>query len=204
VPSRAAQSALSSPRFSRILFWLGAAVLAAGLAVLIVRLASHGSTHPAVVKTLPSAHLSGQSAKERQLRAQSTVKSYAKVDSLAKQSLRTFIVSAVARKNIGASFSVAAPKLRQGYTLAKWKKGTLPVLVYQPYKFDKTATFKLIYGTSTDLLIDVRLFSAPKSQTRPLSVRVGLKRFGSGADRRWLVNYLQPANTQGILAYSGN
>ncbi len=194
-PMNAVQSALSSPRFSRILFWLGAAVLAAGLAVLIVKLASRGSSHPAVVKTPPSAHLPGQSAKDQQLLAQSTIKSYAKVDPLAKQSLRTFIMSALARKNLGASYKVAAPAIRHGYSLSKWKKGTLRVAVYPVYKFDKTADFRLAFGNSTDLLIDVSLVAAPKDKQKPATFRVGLKRFGSGADRRWLVNYLQPIYT---------
>jgi hypothetical protein len=189
------QSALSSPRFSRILFWLGAAVLAAGLAVLIVKLASRGSSHPVVIKPPSSAHLSGQSAKDQQLLAQSTIKSYAKVDPLAKQALRTFIISAVARKNLGASYKVAAPAIRHGYTLAKWKRGTLPVPVYPVYKFDKTADFRLAFGNSTDLLIDVHVVAAPKEKQKPATFRVGLKRFGSGADRRWLVNYLLPIYT---------
>ncbi len=183
---------------------MGASVLAAGLAVLIVKLASDGSSHPVTLRKTHTSGLPGKSDNGTKLLQLSTIKSYGKVDPLAKQSLRTFIVSAVARKNLGASFSVAAPKMRRGYTLAKWKKGTLPVLVYHPYKFDKTAIFRLFYGTSTDLLIDVRLFSAPKAETRPLTVRVGLRRFGSGAGRRWLVNYVQPANTQGNVAYSGN
>jgi hypothetical protein len=198
VPNRAVRSALSSPRVSRILFSLGAAVLAAGLAVLIVKLASSDSSPPI------ESTLRGGSKNASKLPQQSTIKSYSKVDPLAKQSLRTFIISAVARKNLGASYKVAAPAIRHGYTLAKWKIGTLPVLVYHPYKFDQTAIFRLVYGTSTDLLIDARLFSAPKAETRPLTVRVGLKRFGSGAARRWLVNYVQPANTQGSVQYGGN
>lgn len=194
-PMNAVQSALSSPRFSRILFWFGAAVLAAGLAVLIVKLASRGSSHPAAVHKPIPAQLPGRSAKEQQLLNQSTIKSYAKVDPVAKHSLNTFILSAVPRHHLAASFALAAPVMRQGYTLKKWKKGTLPVLYYPLYKFPGGAIYRLVYGTSTDLLVDVKVFSPPKQNMRPLTMRVGLKRFGTGDDRRWLVNYIQPVYT---------
>jgi hypothetical protein len=189
------QSALSSPRFSRILFWIGAAVLAAGIVVLVVKLASRGSSHPAAQAQrthAPPQTQGARSAQARALKRQSTIKTFAKVDPRAKQALNAFIASAVARKKMAVSYRLAAPAIRHGYTLRQWKKGTIPVLVYPLFKFPKTASYHLTYGVENHLLVDVRLISPPKEKLKPLSIRVELKRFGSGADRRWLVSYLQP------------
>jgi hypothetical protein len=44
--------------------------------------------------------------------------------------LRRFVASAVARRDVAASYDLAAPELRQGMSRAQWAKGDIPV---QPF-----------------------------------------------------------------------
>src|SRR5215203_5497218 len=92
------QSALTSPRFNRLLFWLGAAALAAGVVVLIVKLVpgSNGES------TAASPDFKPQIAKPQPLARTATgqpITKYSQIDPQAKLAIRKFILGAVAGKD---------------------------------------------------------------------------------------------------------
>ena len=44
--------------------------------------------------------------------------------------LREFILTAVNRQNVGSSWEISAPSLREGFTKKQWSSGNLPVVPY--------------------------------------------------------------------------
>jgi hypothetical protein len=191
----AVQSALSSQRLGRIFFWISVAVLAAGLVVLIVKLADRGST-PAAEPSKPAQ--TPAPVKSQGLPA-STIHHYSQVDPAAKLAIRKFILGAVTRNDLRSAWRYVAPgsDLRKGYSLKAWAKGDNPVIPFPVYEFDKS-NYDVVYGTPKRLMIDVALVATPKSKLRPTTFRIGLEKVGTGNNSHWLVNYWFPRYTPPI------
>lgn len=95
----------------------------------------------------------------------------------ARQAAATFVSTAVARRNVDASWPVTHPDLRGGYTRPEWAKGTIPVQPV-PGASAKAADFRLIQVIDEELIFSV--------QVRGIRFLVTTKRFGE--DRRWGVS----------------
>src|SRR5215203_1628189 len=113
---------LSSPRFQRYLLWFGVAVFAVGAAALVFAFvggSDNNSTNPdkGFHPTLPSRSIPLKNADGV------TVKTYSQLDSNVRSDIKTFIGTAVARKNLGSSWDVVSPTLRRGYTPKQWANG---------------------------------------------------------------------------------
>jgi hypothetical protein len=188
-------AAISSPRFTKILFWVSVAVLAAGLATLIVKLSDRGS-HQAQA---PSAPVQPSKPVKSQLLPKSTVHSFAEVEPGAKLAISKFILGAVAGKDLREAWRYIEPgsDLRRGYSLKKWMKGEIPVVPFPVYQFKKS-NYDVVYGTSKQLNIDVALTPTPESGMRPTVFRVELHKIGKGRHARWLVDYWLPRYTPPI------
>jgi hypothetical protein len=181
---------LSSPRFNRVLLWFSAAVLALGVGLVVNNIAGgtdNTSSRPdaGFRPTLP--------AKESPLtNAQGVkVRSFDQLDPQMRSAIRTFLATAVTRKNLGQSWDVIAPSMKSGYTFSQWKNAKeLPVI---PYPIDDvdTANYHLFYATDREILVDVGLSAKNKAQ-RPRRFRIGLEPVGAGNDKRWLVGYWMP------------
>jgi hypothetical protein len=183
----AVQTAFSSPRFNRYLLWFGVAVLAAGALALTITLvggSDKSSTKPdkGFHPTLP--------AKSVPLKNEQgvTIKTYSQLDGQIRNSIKTFISTAVARQHVGDSWTVVAPEMRAGYTLDQWRRAaSLPIV---PYPGVDTAHIQyfLDYATSKEILIEVGLAGKPGVSTRPVTFQLGLV----PVRRHWLINYWMP------------
>jgi hypothetical protein len=190
------QTALNSPRFNRLILWLGVVVLAAGALTLVVTLvggSDNKSTNPSPgfhptlpAKQVPLTNASGV-----------RVRTYEQLDPQVHSAIRTFIGTIVARKNIGSSWSVVAPSLKQGYTRSQWATGqSLPVVPY-PGVDTKHINFYLDYASTKQILIEVGLSGIKgKTTSRPTTFQLELVPVG----RHWLVDYWMPRWTPPVPA----
>jgi hypothetical protein len=190
------QTALNSPRFNRLILWLGVVVLAAGALTLVVTLvggSDNKSTNPSPgfhptlpAKQIPLTNASGV-----------RVRTYEQLDPQVHSAIRTFIGTIVARKNIGSSWSVVAPSLKQGYTRSQWATGqSLPVVPY-PGVDTKHINFYLDYASTKQILIEVGLSGIKgKTTSRPTTFQLELVPVG----KHWLVDYWMPRWTPPVPA----
>ncbi|HKB20135.1 MAG TPA: hypothetical protein VKC65_03910 [Gaiellaceae bacterium] len=103
-----------------------------------------------------------------------------------------FVSSAVARKNVDRSWSLAAQELRSGLTRHEWDQGRLPV---SPFSVGKTS-WKFDYADSQGVGWTVTLYPARRSPgAAPQDFQIGLHPLGLGTHRRWVVDYWQASPT---------
>ncbi len=186
------QTALNSPRFNRLLLWLGVVVLAAGALTLVVTLVGGSDTKstnpsPGFHPTLPAKQIPLTNA------TGTRVRTYEQLDPQVHSAIRTFIGTVVARKNIPSSWAVVSPTLKQGYTRAQWDRAdNLPVVPY-PGVDMKHINFYLDFASTKEILVEVGLSGIPgKTTSRPTTFQLSLVPVGSGAHKRWLVDYWMP------------
>src|SRR6266542_4467973 len=172
------QTALSSARFNRMLFWLGAAVLGAGVLVLVLKLAG-GSDHKTFAPdkgfrpTLPAHQIPLTNAQGVR------IDKFEQLDPTVRTTVRTFLATAVARKHLDQSWAVIAPSMKVGYTYSKWKNADeLPVVPY-PGADVKSAQYYLDYASTTEILLEVGLSQradvSKKIRARPTAFQLGLR-----------------------------
>jgi hypothetical protein len=188
------QNALSSPRRNRRLLWLSTAVLTAGVFVLVAQIAGQsdktslapdrGFRPTLPVKTSPLVNAHGV-----------RIKTFEQLDPKVRSTIRIFLATAVARKQLDQSWAVIAPSMKAGYTLEEWTNATaLPIVPY-PGADVRRAAFYLEYASRKEILVDVGLSQLPsivKRRTRPVAFQLGLSPVGKGTDKRWLVSYWMP------------
>jgi hypothetical protein len=176
----------SSARLRRRLLWLGG-LAAVGAAVTGVIFAFPSP------KTPPEARLSTEKAD-----TVATPKStpFAPNRKQVVHTAMEFVRTAISRKDIAASWDLAAPSLKQGYTKERWASGQdLPVPEYKP----ALAITRLAYSFKNEIDLQVALF-ASKTQKRPAVFDITLDRYRQGGQSRWLVSSFlpTPANGGGI------
>jgi hypothetical protein len=191
----AVSTALSSPRFNRILLWVSAAVLAAGVFVVVAKLAGGSDRRannpdPGFKAALP--------AKQVQLKnAQGVpIRKFTQLDPATKSTIRTFLGTAVAREHLDKSWGTIAPSLRKGYTYKKWAKAdALPVVPYLNLDIN-AVQYYLDYASTKEILLEVGLSVRQdikgEARTRPVAFQLGLSPVGTGPQKRWLVSYWMP------------
>ena len=96
-----------------------------------------------------------------------------------------FIETAVQRKDLAESWKLVGPSLKQGFTLEKWREGTIPVVPYLE-AIDKV-TLKVDYSHPRDALIEV-LILPKSSKVKGQIFFLELKKYG----KRWLVTSWAP------------
>ena len=101
-----------------------------------------------------------------------------------------WILTSVARKDLGTGYSLTHPDLRQGMTRSQWLKGTIPV---QPYPADQldAATFRVMESYPDEVYLEVALLPKAGVKIKPQIFQIGLKRIG-GVKGPWRVNYWLP------------
>jgi hypothetical protein len=190
---------LSSPRFQRYLLWFGVAVFAVGAAALVFAFvggSDNKSTNPdkGFHPTLPSTSIPLKNADGV------TVKTYSQLDPKVRSDIKTFIGTAVARKNLGNSWEVVSPTLKRGYTPKQWANGAdLPVVPY-PGVDTKRIEYFLDYASTKEILIEVGLAGKPGVSTRPVTFQLGLVRGPKGSAHPWVVDYWMPRWTPPVPA----
>jgi hypothetical protein len=196
------QSTISSPRNQRIMFLVGLAVLIAGVVFLIVKLVGGSSSTPTAPDkgfkpTLPpkTTALTANGVK---------VTSYAQLPSEVKQAIVGFVVPGVLNNNYGPSWKYTAPNITHGASQHKWATVDARSVIPLPgYTLDGVK-YKLEDATTKDVLVTLTMQPSKPSVGRPIPMRIGLRPYGKGADKRWLVNYWLPATNQAAVPYSGN
>ena len=195
------QTALSSPRFNRILLWSSALVLAAGVLLVVSQLAggsdkSSRNPEPGFRPTLPTKQVQLRNAQGE------PITKFAQLDEKTRATIRTFLATAVAREHLDRSWNAIAPSMRKGYTAKQWANASaLPVVPY-PNVDVNTAQYYLDYASTKEILIEVGLSVKAnikgEARTRPTAFQLGLSPVGKGAQKRWLVDYWMPRWTPPI------
>ena len=106
--------------------------------------------------------------------------------------MRTFIRTAVARKNLKYAYTIVDRDLKGDMTLKQWMSGNIPVVQYDAANID-TAAFIPVYHDRTQALFNVDLIPVGHTQQRPeLLFFIGMKRAGGSKTGKWLIDYWQP------------
>lgn len=111
-----------------------------------------------------------------------------------------FIDTAVVRKNIDASWELAGPELRQGFTREEWDSGNIPV---SPYPAGPNKRWALDYSDQSGVGFQIALFPRKGVHQDPLVFLISLHK---GHANKWLVDQWQPApsNISGRLGGGGS
>ena len=169
---------LASPRRRRRLAWALAPLLLAAVAV-AVALRFPGPEAPPETARGP-----GWLPPEQPVPVRRTKDALAEPLTVAAK----FISTAVRRRHVADSWELVAPSMRAGYTRAQWAKGEIPVI---PYPAD-VAKWRLDYSFEDSLSFKVALFPPRGEKIRAAVFNVDLRAFGTGKNRRWLVESFTP------------
>jgi hypothetical protein len=106
-----------------------------------------------------------------------------------------FVNTAVRRHHVEASYDLATPTLKQGYTRHGWATQDIPV---QPYPLE-SARYKVMGSFTDQVWVQVALYPDRKHKTVPAAVfDLTLKPFTNGDAHRWLVDSWTPAGYTGV------
>jgi hypothetical protein len=188
----AIQTALSSARFNRLVFWLGIFVLAAGTMALVVKLAGGSDPTSAAPDKGFKAQLPSQIVPLKNSRGV-RVKTFWQLDAWMRATIRKFIGTVVMRRHLDQSWNLIAPSMRAGWTKKQWTKsnGTLPVVPYPVDDLDKV-NYYLDYASTEAILIEVGVGARPEMKLRSTIFQLELVPVGKGPNKRWLVDYWMP------------
>ena len=178
-------SILSSPRWRRRFGPpLVIVVLAAPLIYLGVHFSSGGDKGTA---TGPEVNLPGYT------QPKNVPFTKAKQDEVSKV-LREFILTAVDRRDVGRSWDISAPSLREGFTKKQWSNGNLPVVPYPAANKGLGRWSFVQYSYADTVGLEVFLFPKPGSGWSAMTADVELVK---GKDGKWRVDYWMPKKFHG-------
>jgi hypothetical protein len=103
---------------------------------------------------------------------------------------KKFLQTAVVRENVAQSWDLTAPSLRTGFTKRTWATNDIPV---QPYPVD-AARWGVDYSFEDEIGLKVALFPKRGANVPAAVFDMHLLAFGSGKNRRWLVDSWTPAS----------
>jgi hypothetical protein len=168
---------LASPRRRRRLAWSGAAVGIAGGLVALGVLYPGVEPRPEVFSNEPA----------KVIRTPKNVPLTPEVRRESLAAAERFIMTAVRREDLGASFDLVHPSLRQGISRDAWMRGEIPIV---PFPVESTRFF-FDYSHPDWVGWRVHLYPEVGSQLRASLFYIDLRR---GADRRWRVSNWSPAS----------
>ena len=102
-----------------------------------------------------------------------------------------FIATAVARRNLAASWPLVHPALRMGLTKKQWLTGDIPVTPIDMSKIDVTP-FKVDDRFPGGMTLEVAFVPKPGVKMKSVVFDMGLRNIGSRARPRWVVDYWMP------------
>ncbi|MBA2296615.1 MAG: hypothetical protein H0W14_01085 [Actinobacteria bacterium] len=167
-------SFLASRRGRRTIFLASLFLLVVGVAA--VTIAYFGNT--ATVVQTPLSNEPAQVLTSRQ---------QVPLDKQARRVAGRFILTAVARKNLGESYELTHPDLRQGLSRKDWLTGNIPVAPYPVEKIE-SATFKVDESYPDEAVLEVALLPPENAKLKPQIFFIGLKKNAVG----WQVAYWVP------------
>jgi hypothetical protein len=117
----------------------------------------------------------------------------------ARQIAVKFIRTAVVRKNLREAWAISGPGIKQGLSLKEWMTGNIPVVPYHDADLNQ-APVKVDWSYPNDVSLQVVMTPKKGSKEQPQVFYIGLKKFGSGANAKWLVDYWAPYDPPPIPA----
>jgi hypothetical protein len=108
--------------------------------------------------------------------------------------LREFVLTAVDRRDVGRSWEISAPSLRQGFTRKEWANGGLPVVPYPAANRGLGRWSYVEYSYKGTVALEVFLFPKPGSGWSAMTADVELVK---GHDGNWRVDYWMPKKFHG-------
>ena len=155
---------LESPRAQRRALAAGIAVLAIGTAVFVVAFfGDKAEPRPQANPNVPAQTAKPQIAVD--------------LDPQLRELAKTFIDTAVARKNLKAAFAITHADLKGSLTLKQWETGNIPIVPY-PGADRAQVRYKVDYSPST---LNPR--TCPCSSTRSITASCAVARMKPGASR---------------------
>lgn len=109
----------------------------------------------------------------------------------ARQIAVQFIKTAVVRKNLREAWTISGPGIKQNLSLKEWMTGNIPVVPY-PEAAVNQSPVKVDWSFPNDVSLRVVMQPRKGSKEKPQIFYLGLKKFGSGAQAKWLVDYWAP------------
>src|SRR6185312_6202995 len=176
---------LASYRWRRRLAWAALAAVAVGSVVAVGVIWSNTGHSEAAAPTGGPIRLNYRPPKAVRLKHRDRTQ--------ALQVAAKFIDSAVARKNVDRSWSLAAPELRQGITRAEWDLNENSIVTFPVAE----ARWKLQFSDVRGIAFTMALYPKRGSEEKAQVFMIGLHKVGSGKNHRWLVDNWQPAPTSG-------
>jgi hypothetical protein len=108
--------------------------------------------------------------------------------------LREFVLTAVDRQDVGRSWQISAPALREGFTHKQWANGDLPVVPY-PAANRGLGDWSFVQYSYEGLVgLEVFLFPRHGSGWSAMTADVELQK---GHDGKWRVDYWMPIRFHG-------
>jgi hypothetical protein len=104
----------------------------------------------------------------------------------ARKVLARFVSTAVARCDVGQSWDLAGPTLREGFTRQQWRTGDIPIVPYPAAKHGQGSWDLVNYSYRNRVGLEVMLFPKPGSGYSMATADTELVRDRGG---RWLVDY---------------
>ena len=109
----------------------------------------------------------------------------------ARQIAVQFIKTAVVRKNLRQAWTISGPGIKQDLSLREWMTGNIPVVPYLDAAVNQSPV-KVDWSFPNDVSLQVVMQPKQGSKEKPQVFYIGLKKFGSGAQAKWLVDYWAP------------
>jgi hypothetical protein len=179
------QSVLSSRKLQQALPWIAGGILALGVITFLQVLNS-----PEKEKAAPTTNAPAQIANEPK-----TVPPTPEARRMVSQFLNTAVdrdgSEAVARKKLDAAWKISGPNIRGGLTKREWLTGNIPVVPYDVSNVDR-APVRLDWSYPNEASFAVMLLPKDGSPEKPQTFFITVKKFGKGANARWMVDYFAP------------
>lgn len=178
------QSVLSSRKLQQALPWIAGGVLALGVITFLQVLNSPEK------ETVPTQNVAAQIAKEPK-----TVPPAPEARRIISRFLNTAVdrdgSEAVARRKLDAAWRISGPNVRGGLSKKEWLTGNIPVVPYDVSSVER-APVRLDWSYANEASFAVMLLPKDGSPEKPQTFFITVKKFGKGANARWMVDYFAP------------
>jgi hypothetical protein len=188
--ARTAQHARTgiTSRVIRLLPWLSALVLVAGVvAFVIVRAGQNPDTNAGAA---PANGAPVKVTNEQYVNPRD-------VDPRVMVTARQFLKTAVDRSNAVRAYQLSGPELRQGLTLKQWvhdwnDPNVGVAVVPYPLAKVKASPFRVDWATKKQVMLEVALLPKPGAGIRSQLFYMRIDKAGVGSAARWIVGYWVP------------